>query len=69
MKAKPRSKWQDVEKIDETHYIIAVKERPQDGRANLAVIRALAEHFDLAVSSIRLVSGVASKQKVFEIFS
>lgn len=69
VKAKPRSKRPSVEQIDETHYLVAVKERPQDGKANAAVIRALAEYFDLTVSHIRLVSGGASRQKVFEIFS
>lgn len=48
-------------------YRVSVKEAPVDGRANDAIIRALAKHFDTAPSLIALVSGHTAKQKVFEI--
>lgn len=44
-----------------------VKEPPLQGRANLAIARALADHFKVSPSQVRLLSGAASKQKVFEI--
>lgn len=48
-------------------YIMWVKERPVAGRANDAVIRALAEHFHTSPSQVRLISGATSRSKVFNI--
>lgn len=65
--AKPGSKNEEVEEIDENHFVVKVKEPPRQGRANKAIIKALAEHLDIATFRIKLVSGFSSKQKVFEI--
>ncbi len=48
-------------------YIISVKAEPVDGKANEAIIKLLADYFDVSKSSITLISGQSSKQKVFEI--
>ena len=64
---KTRSKKKFVEKIDDTHYKIGVKEEAVEGKANEAVIDALAEYFDLAKSRISLCLGKTRKEKVFEI--
>ncbi|MBI3458673.1 DUF167 domain-containing protein [Candidatus Azambacteria bacterium] len=65
--AKPKSKEESVRKIDETHFVVAVKEPPISGQANRAIVKALANYLDLAPSRIQLVLGFSSKQKVFEI--
>lgn len=67
MQAKPSSREERVEKTDEAHFVVAVKEPPVEGRANAAIIRALAEHFGVATSCVRIVSGHTSRQKVVEI--
>ena len=67
VKAKPVAKEEKVEKIDENHFVVAVKEPPKDGRANGAIAKALAEYFEVPQSSLRLVSGFSSRQKVFEL--
>lgn len=67
VKAKPNAKEEKVEKIDNDHFIVAVKEPSRKGMANLAICRALAEYFDAPISQSRLVSGFSSKQKIFEI--
>jgi len=67
VKAKPLSKEEYIKKIDELNFIVAIKEPPKDGKANRAIIKALAGHFSVAPSCVRLVSGFASKQKTFEI--
>lgn len=64
---KPKSKVGGIEQIDNTHFVIRVKEPPVEGKANIAVIEALAEYFGIGQSHIRLLSGATSKQKVFEI--
>jgi uncharacterized protein len=40
---------------------------PLEGRANLAVIEALAEYFKVKKYHIELIRGATSKQKVFKI--
>ena len=68
VKAKPNSKEDKVEKISDTEFIVSVKEIPVQGRANRAIIRVLAEYFDIPLSRIRIISGHISRQKVVEVF-
>jgi uncharacterized protein YggU (UPF0235/DUF167 family) len=63
---KPRSKEARVEKADDT-YIAYVKEPPIENRANEAVIKLLADYFDIAKSRVSVLHGVKSKRKVVEI--
>jgi len=65
--AKPNAKVARVESLDETHLIVSVKEPPRDGKANQAIITALAGHFGVSFSRVALVSGFSSKQKIFDI--
>ena len=67
VKAKPRSKEERVEKIDDMHFIVSVKEPPVQGKANVAIAKALAEHFGVSASSVRLVSGFSSREKAFNL--
>lgn len=46
---------------------VYVNEPALEDRANIAVAEALAKHFDVRKSSIRLISGKRSKHKLFEI--
>ena len=67
VKAKPLAKEEKVEKIDEANFVVWVKEPPKNGKANKAIAKALALHFNVAPSRVNLVSGFSSKKKVFEI--
>jgi uncharacterized protein YggU (UPF0235/DUF167 family) len=79
VKAKTRAKENKVERVGQPAmdfgvakpeliiYKVSVKEAPVAGKANEAIIRALAKYFDTAEARIRLVSGQSSKQKIFEI--
>lgn len=67
VKAKPQAKEEKVEQIGEHEFAVSVKEPPREGKANRAILSALATHFKVPVSAIRLVSGFSSKQKVFDI--
>lgn len=67
IKAKPRSRKEYIEKIDNLNYFVAVKEPPFHGKANRAITKALAKYFKLPSSQVILVSGYSSKQKIFEI--
>ncbi|RJQ35715.1 DUF167 domain-containing protein [Candidatus Microgenomates bacterium] len=65
--AKPRAKNEEVKKIDETHFIVSVKEPPVDGKANRAIAKALSDYFDIPISSVIMTSGYTFKIKTFEI--
>ncbi|MCX6731670.1 MAG: DUF167 domain-containing protein [Candidatus Parcubacteria bacterium] len=67
VKAKPLAKEERIEKIDELNFVVSVKEPPKKGRANYAIIMALANYFSIPSSHIRLVSGFSGRQKVFKI--
>ena len=65
--AKPGARQEQVEKLDDTHFVVSVKALPVQGRANAAIARALAAHFEVAPSRVRIISGFTARQKVIEI--
>lgn len=67
VKAKPMAYENKVEKIDDTHFTVAVKEPPQNGLANKGIVRNLAEYFKVAPSQVVIKKGFTSKQKIIEI--
>ena len=67
VKAKPNAKEEKIQKIDDNHYQVWVKEPPIKGAANRAIIKALAEYFKTASSQINIISGHTSRNKIIEI--
>lgn len=66
VKAKPGAKGEEVKKIDETNFVVSVKEPPLQGRANAAIIKAIAAYFQIAPSRVRIVFGYTSRDKIIE---
>ena len=67
VKVKPKAEKEKVIKIDDVNFKVWVRELPEKGKANLAVIRALADYFNVSQSDIEIVSGSTSKLKIIEI--
>ncbi len=68
VKAKPGSKRGNlVMEGADGLYEVHLKERPIDGKANLALVKVLAEHFGVTQRDIKIVSGASSRQKIVEI--
>ena len=67
VKVKPGAKADGVERVGEGRFAVAVKEPARDGKANEAVLRKIAEHFGAAPSSVKMLKGFQSKEKVLEI--
>lgn len=67
VQAKPYAREEKVEQIDAQNFKVAVTEALIKGQANRAIEKALAGHFKVAPSAVRLVSGFSRKSKVFEI--
>ena len=67
VKTRPGAGGEKVEKIDDTHFIVWVKEPPIKGLANKGVIRVLAKYFDKPKTLLTLKSGHTSSAKVVKI--
>ncbi len=67
VKVKARSKVERVEKVGDGLYKVWVKAVPEKGKANEAVIKALSSYLDVPKSSISIVSGRTSSDKILEI--
>lgn len=65
--AKAKAKKEKIEKIDDINFKVSVKEPQEKGRANQAILKALADYFNTAQSNVRIISGSASKLKIVEI--
>lgn len=63
----PRAKRAGVESLSDGSLRVRVTQPAQDGRANDAVLEALAEHFGVPRRCVSLVRGASSRQKVVEI--
>ena len=67
VKAKPSARKEAVEKVDDLHFVVSVKEPPDKGKANQAVIKALADYFNVPAVAVKIVSGHTGRQKIVEI--
>ena len=67
VKAKPGAREDKIEKVDESNYIVYVKAFAIDGKANAAVVKGLADYFDISQSLVEIVSGHMARVKVVEI--
>lgn len=67
VKIKPNSRKPEIRKIDDANFLVAVKEPPTEGRANRALVKNLAEYFNIKPSALRIASGHTYKKKVIEI--
>jgi uncharacterized protein len=63
VKVKTNSKKPGIEKIDESNFVVRVKELPIKGKANEAVKNILAEYFNIASWRIEIVGGNTSNKK------
>jgi len=69
VKVKPRAKEEKVEKIDDINFRVQVTQPPEKGKANMAVVKALAGYFNVNRSNVQIVSGSSSKLKVIKIIN
>ena len=67
IKVRPNSKEESIKKLSDTNFEICVKEPPVKGKANAAVIKVLAKRFGVPISSVNIIIGHTSRQKIVEI--
>ena len=67
VRVKPNSKQDRVERISDAEFIVRVREKALVGRANEAAVRLLSGHFNTPKSNIRIIKGLKSRTKIFDI--
>ncbi|MEA5550794.1 DUF167 domain-containing protein [Anabaena cylindrica UHCC 0172] len=67
VKVKPNSQQQKITEQEDGSLTVHLKSPPVDGKANEELIKLLAKKFDVPKSSIRIKSGLTSRQKLVEI--
>jgi uncharacterized protein YggU (UPF0235/DUF167 family) len=74
VKAKPGVKKEYIKEITdlfetkrERHFVVAVRERAVEGKANRAIEKAVAEYFSVPPSRARIVTGETSRDKIVEV--
>ncbi|MEI7011856.1 DUF167 domain-containing protein [Leptospira licerasiae] len=68
VRVKPNSKKPSVTKAEDGVWIVAVKEPATEGKANDAVVRAVAEELGLAPSKVKILRGEKGKLKLLEVY-
>ena len=64
---KPNARREEVQKVDDAHFVVRANAPAKEGRANKRVEELLAEYFDVPKMSVWLVGGRTSKEKTFDI--
>ena len=67
VRVSPRAKQRRVDAAPDGTLLVRVTEPAEGGRANAAVIEALAEYWHVPRRQITIVQGHASRQKLIEI--
>ena len=67
VKVKPKAKLEKVARKADGSFEIWVKGPPTEGRANKAVVKALAEFLGISKSAVRIIKGGKSKQNIVEV--
>jgi uncharacterized protein (TIGR00251 family) len=67
VKTHPKSKKTQVRQMAVGRYEVWVKEPPDKGKANEALIKALSEHLGVARSRLSICSGHSSRNKIVEV--
>lgn len=63
----PRARRRAIEKTSDGSYLVKVTEPAAGGRANAAVLEALADHFNVPKRSVAILRGLTSHRKLIQI--
>ena len=67
VQVKTQAKQNSIIQVSEGHYRVAVKEAARDGKANEAVCKIVSQHFKVARSLVRVVTGTRGKKKIIDV--
>jgi hypothetical protein len=67
VKVFPNSKEDEIIKKKDNEFEVRVREKAEKGRANMAVIKVIADYFKVDKSKTKLIKGFKERNKIFEI--
>jgi uncharacterized protein (TIGR00251 family) len=67
VKVIPNAKKDEVIKKNENTFLIRINAPAEGGRANKKLIDVLSDYFFVSKSSIRIIKGLKSKEKIIEL--
>lgn len=67
IKVKPQSGRREVVKISDKEYKVSLKERAEDNKANIELIKLLGKRFNISSNDINIIKGLKSRNKIIEI--
>jgi uncharacterized protein (TIGR00251 family) len=67
VKVTPKAKLNKIVRADKQTYHIYTTAPPDKGKANQAIVKLLAKHLNLPKSSLTIIKGQTSRQKIIQI--
>ncbi len=67
VKVQPGSKHESIEKISAIEFRVKLRARAVEGKANDQLIEVLAQYFEIPKSSVQIIRGAKSRNKVLVI--
>ncbi len=64
IKVKPNSKKQEIVQITDCEYKVNLKEKAENNKTNIELLKLLRKHFG---KEVRLIKGLKSKNKIVEV--
>lgn len=68
IKAIPNAARSEITVQEDGSLKVKVQNPPEDGKANKAILRLIAKHFQVPARQVKIVSGEKSHQKIIEVF-
>ena len=69
IKTVPNSKIAEIIQKDKNSFIIKIKEKPLQGRANAAALNNLAAFLKIKKEDLRIIKGGKSRSKIIELIN
>lgn len=67
IKVKTKAREEKVELVNDNNYVVLTKQAPERGKANLDIIRLVADHFKVPISMVEIVSGHSTSKKIINV--
>ncbi|MEM4188138.1 MAG: DUF167 domain-containing protein [Candidatus Hadarchaeum sp.] len=58
---------EDFVKVEGNKIVVGLISRPEEGKANLELVKKLAKHFHVPSTQVRIVAGLKSRRKIVDI--
>lgn len=67
VRVKPNSNEQKIEDFGDKRYLVYLKSKPEDNKANIELINLFSKYLGVPALKLKIVSGLTNKDKTLEI--